>query len=106
MKGFTICGFGAGAPTVKGLTIAGLGVGGITVQGVTLAVGTIRVKGDGHLKGFAVSAYNYVDGTQNGLSIGILNYAFRLRGIQIGLINIVRDNPKPLRILPVFNANF
>ena len=106
LKGITICGLGAGAPTIRGVTIAGLGVGGVDVKGVTLAFGMIKIEDDGKLSGFSASACNYVKGTQEGISIGIFNYAFRLRGIQIGLINVVRDNPKPLRVLPVFNANF
>ncbi|MCX6569363.1 MAG: hypothetical protein NT147_10000 [Candidatus Aminicenantes bacterium] len=46
-------------------------------------------------------------GTLNGLSIGIVNYAWKLeKGVQIGVVNIVRDNPKGLRVLPIFNADF
>jgi hypothetical protein len=34
-------------------------------------------------------------GTLKLLSIGIVNYAWKLdRGVQIGVVNIVRDNPK------------
>jgi hypothetical protein len=40
------------------------------------------------------------------VSIGIVNYAWRVRGIQIGVVNIVRDNPTPLKVLPVLNSSF
>jgi hypothetical protein len=49
---------------------------------------------------------NQIEGRQSGLSIGIVNYAWELNGIQIGLINYVRDNPKYLKVLPLFNAPF
>ncbi len=106
LRGLTICGIGAGSPSVKGLTIAGLGVGGVEIKGMTLAVGTIRIEEDGYLAGMAVSGFNHIKGTMRGLSIGIINYAFSVKGLQIGLINIVRDNPKHLQVLPVFNTNF
>jgi hypothetical protein len=35
-----------------------------------------------------------VRGTVNGLSIGIVNYAWKIeKGLQLGLVNIVRENP-------------
>ena len=38
---------------------------------------------------------------------GIVNYAWTIdKGIQLGVVNIVRDNPKGLRVLPVFNTKF
>ena len=45
-------------------------------------------------------------GIAAGLAIGIVNYAFRVTGVQIGLINIVRDNPKYLKVLPIMNTSF
>ena len=35
-----------------------------------------------------------------------MNYARDLRGVQIGVINIARSNPKGTRVLPLFNADF
>ena len=40
------------------------------------------------------------------IAIGIVNYAYRVKGAQIGLVNIVRSNPRYLRILPNFNSSF
>ncbi len=106
LGGLTIAGLGAGAPTVRGVTLAGLGVGGVDIGYVTFAIGTIRVEEDGYLRGLAASAFNHVRGTQTGLSIGIVNYAWDVKGLQLGVINIVRNNPKGLKVLPVFNRNF
>jgi hypothetical protein len=41
-----------------------------------------------------------------GLSVGIVNYAHSVKGVQIGVVNIVRDNPAGLKVLPVFNTSF
>ena len=45
-------------------------------------------------------------GQQRGIAIGIFNYAHTVRGVQLGLLNYVRDNPKGLRLLPIFNTGF
>ncbi len=40
------------------------------------------------------------------MSLGIVNYAWKLeRGLQVGLVNIIRDNPKGLKVLPVFDRS-
>ena len=58
------------------------------------------------LNGFSFAGYNRILGEQNGLTIGIVNFAEFLNGIQIGLINIAENNPAPYKVLPFFNANF
>ncbi|MEQ8425689.1 MAG: hypothetical protein RIA63_13320, partial [Cyclobacteriaceae bacterium] len=60
----------------------------------------------GSMKGASVSAFNHVKGTQKGVTIGIFNYARKQRGFQIGLLNYVKDNPRGLRLLPIFNFHF
>jgi len=99
-------GLGAGAPEVCGLTIGGIGVGGVSIKGVHLALGMVRVEEDGQMVGLAISAVNIIKGTQKGLSIGIVNYAWRLKGVQIGLVNIVRDGSAIAKVFPVINVNF
>ena len=106
LVGLTFGGLGAGAPEVEGLTIGGLGVGGQHIKGVFLAGGMVRVEDDGQMIGFAVSAVNIIKGTQKGVSIGLVNYAWRLKGVQIGLVNIVRDNPSIAKVLPFINVSF
>jgi len=106
MAGLTVCGLAAGAKEIIGLTLGGLAVGGEILKGVHLAGGMVHVVKDGRLIGFAGSPFNYIRGSQTGLSIGIVNYAFHVNGLQLGLINIVRDNPRYLKVLPVFNTSF
>jgi len=86
--------------------MAGITVAGKELKGVQLALGTVRVVDDGRMSLFSASAFNHIQGTQSGLSIGLVNYARRLKGLQLGVINIVRDNRKSLRVLPLFNADF
>jgi len=40
-----------------------------------------------------------------GLSIGLVNYTAELRGVQIGLLNYARNNPRWLRLLPFLNLH-
>ncbi len=104
--GLTIGGLGVGAEEVQGITIGGLGVGGEVLKGIQLALGTVIVPRGGRMIGFSASAFNYIRGTQTGVTIGIVNYCWRLKGVQIGLVNIVRDNPKYSKVLPLINVNF
>ena len=106
LTGVGIGGIGAGAPEIRGLAVGGLGVGGNDLRGIFLAGGFIMVDVGGRLTGLAASSFNYVRGAQTGLSVGIVNYAWSVKGLQVGLVNIVRDNPPGLRVLPVFNTSF
>ena len=47
-------------------------------------------------------AYNDVRGIQQGLAIGLFNYARTLDGLQIGLLNYAA-NKRSARLLPLFN---
>lgn len=99
-------GIGAGSPEINGITIAGFGVGGENITGISAAIGTVKIENEGLYKGLAISAFNYIKGEQNGVSIGIVNYSHKLTGFQFGLINYVRDNPAWMRILPLVNFHF
>lgn len=105
VNGLTIAGLAVGAPTVRGLSIAGV-VGGQTLIGVHVAVASVHAVEGGRMLGLAVSPVNYIKGAQVGVAIGVVNYAWSVRGVQLGLVNIVRDNPAPLKVLPVFNTGF
>ena len=90
------------------MTLGGFGIGATDIKGVSIAIGTIRIEDEereGKYSGIAASAFNYIKGEQTGVSIGIVNYAYKLNGFQIGLINYVRDNPDFLKILPLINFN-
>jgi hypothetical protein len=39
-----------------------------------------------------------VKGSQKGVTIGAVNYKHTIKGIQIGIINIVKESPKGLRV--------
>ncbi len=109
ISGITFGGLGVGAPAIRGLTLGGLGIGATDIKGISIAIGTIRIEDEekeGNYSGIAASAFNYIKGEQTGVSIGIVNYAYKLNGFQFGLINYVRDNPDFLKILPLVNFNF
>ena len=110
VAGFNLAGLAVGAPEVKGISTA-LIVGGSEVTGLSIAPAYFRIKqidGEGTptMTGVSVSAFNHIQGVQKGLTIGIFNYAHRVKGVQIGLLNYNRSNPKGLRWLPIFNAGF
>jgi len=108
ISGITIGGLGVGSSSISGLTLGGLGIGATDIKGVSIAIGTVRIEDEereGNYSGFAASAFNYIKGEQTGVSIGIVNYAYKLNGFQFGLINYVRDNPVYLKILPLINFN-
>ena len=121
----SVGGAGVAAPNIRGIAIGGLGVGGVDVRGIAIAVGSIRVRdgserarrneregrdrplpGAAQFRGVAVSAFNDIRGAQLGLAIGILNLAHELHGVQVGLINVARNNPSGRRVLPILNWNF
>ena len=120
----SVNGFGVGAPRIRGVHIAGGVIGTPDAKGLLLAGAWIRVRNEqddddfdrrgrrsrrmagfteARFEGVGVSAFNQVLGTQKGLTIGIVNYAWDLQGIQLGLINIVRNNPPARRVLPIVN---
>lgn len=93
------------SPRITGFTAA-LNVAGKQTRGFVVAPAFNRIEKDGHFSGVSISAYNRITGSQEGLTIGILNYTRHLRGAQIGLLNIASQNPKGRKALPVFNWNF
>ncbi|MEQ1587124.1 MAG: hypothetical protein ABL895_14650, partial [Cyclobacteriaceae bacterium] len=61
---------------------------------------------EGSFKGISVSAFNHIKGSQKGITFGVINSTYKIKGVQFGLVNIVKENPKGLRVLPVFNTRF
>jgi hypothetical protein len=118
LKGINVAVGGVGSPKVKGLVVA-MAAGGVDVTGVMIVPAFFRVGGgnnsdengvvteeEGIMRGLSVSAYNRIKGEQKGVALGVVNYTKRIKGFQFGLINIVRENPKGLRVLPIFNTRF
>ena len=104
LRGFAAAGIEVVAREIDGVALAGFRTRGEEVKGVTLALGWVKVSHS--FAGFTVSAFNQIKGKQTGVSLGIVNYARQLEGVQIGLINYVQDHPKYRKVLPVINANF
>lgn len=103
-RGLAAGGLGVGASTVEGVMVGGLGAGAENLTGASIAGGYVRLEG-GVLRGASVAGWNDIRGRQRGLTIGLYNYTRDLSGIQIGLLNVARNNPPGLRILPFVNAN-
>jgi hypothetical protein len=78
----------------------------LDVEGAALSIGYMKIEKDGELRGLGISAFNHIKGRQNGLTIGIFNYAESLSGLQIGLLNFAGNNKGIRRWLPVVNWNF
>lgn len=112
LKGLTIAGFGAGAPTVRGIVLSLLTAGGHDVKAGVIAPAYFKIVADdddmegGRMSGVSISAFNHVKGDQFGLSIGLINYAWEVDGIQLGLFNYVANNPKGTRLLPLINRSW
>jgi hypothetical protein len=126
LTGLTIAGLGAGAGgTLRGVAIGGaaggsrvralivtLAAGGQDVKGGVLAPGYFRVESDdegelGVFRGVSVSSFNHIRGEQRGVTIGLVNSAWTLKGgWQIGLSNYVRDQRRGPKWLPFFNRNW
>jgi len=117
INGLAVAGIGVGSPTVRGIAVA-LAAGGNNVSGLMIAPAYFRIgdnnkhgdeNGDGStgtMKGVSISAFNQVFGHHNGVAIGIFNWTRSQRGIQLGVLNYVKSNPKGLRLLPIFNTSF
>lgn len=106
MTGISLAILAVGAPEVKGLQAA-LVVGGEDVGGISLAPAYFTIKGDhGEMTGISVSAFNHIRGYQRGVAIGIFNFTYDIKGIQLGVLNHVESNPRYLRWLPIFNTHF
>lgn len=104
LEGIAISAGAAGAPRVRGLLVA-TAAGGQQVTGVILAPAYFRVESGGRFAGVSASAFNYVKGTQRGLTIGIFNFAHELHGLQIGVLNYAGNNHGLLRLVPLVNAH-
>jgi len=119
LRGLVVAGLAAGAPKAKAIIIApvagGMDLKGVMITPAWLKIGTVnknvengrqvREEKEGTFKGVSISAFNQIRGEQRGISIGIVNHTKRLHGVQLGLINIVKENPKGLRVLPIMNIS-
>ena len=111
----SISGIGVGATRIEGLAATGGYMTTPHAVGVMAAGLWLRVRiwddeptsgardYEARLEGVGIGAFTQVLGHQQGLTIGIVNFARSLNGVQLGVINIVRDNPPGRKVLPVIN---
>ncbi|MDB4908747.1 MAG: hypothetical protein JWO05_3531 [Gemmatimonadetes bacterium] len=106
LTGIGLAVLGVGSPEIVGGTLS-LAAGAQHYHGIAIAPAWFKVVNDrgreGRFEGASVSAFNQVVGSQHGLTIGIVNYAHSLNGVQFGLVNIV-DRPGHRRVMPVINV--
>ena len=98
-----------GGPIIAG-RVQGLVLGSVLVQrsgtGLFVAPLYTHTGRDGTLTGLSLSTFNHVRGRQRGLTVGLVNIAGHLDGVQLGLLNYAGNNPRFLRLLPGLNLNF
>jgi hypothetical protein len=102
LHGLFLGGVGVGAPRIIGFPIGAM-VGGEDISGFALAPVYLRITEGGRLAGASLSAFNRVEGDVEGFTVGLINYAWEVHGFQLGVINIIRDNPPGRRVLPLLN---
>jgi hypothetical protein len=104
MRGVALTGGVLVAGRVQGLAAAPVLVPAAG-RGVFVAPLGLVGGGAGPLTGLTVSPLTIVRGRQTGLSVGLLNGARELHGVQIGLLNYAGNNPLLLRLLPGMNVH-
>ncbi len=102
LKGVHMAGIAVGATTVRGIILSGFAAGGKDVYAISVAPAYFNVVPGGEMRGLSVSAFNRIQGEQKGVTIGIVNYARKLSGLQLGLINIAKNKDR-LSVMPIFN---
>ena len=106
-KNVNVTGFDLGLVNVTTGKEVGVQWGGVNVTegGFTgWQSGFVNIS-HGDFVGFQDSWVNYHDGHFNGLQFSIVNYAATLKGLQIGLINIIGEGGF-LPVFPIFNFDF
>lgn len=100
--GVTVAGVAvSGTRRVGGITVAGLAVRSQQmVEGLTVAGVSVEAPA---LLGLSVAALNRIRGEQRGITVGLVNSAATLHGLQLGLLNHAGNNPALLRWLPLAN---
>ena len=88
---------------ILGLSVSGYKTETFDFTGINFTIAWTEIE---NLHGFSFAAYNRIYGEQNGLTIGIVNFAEELNGVQLGLINIANNNSGIFKILPFVNAHF
>ena len=93
---------GVGSPRIEGLAIGGY-VRAEEVRGLIIAPALFRSFESADVRGVMLSGVTITNGHHKGLAIAVVNYAESLNGVQLGVLNIVRENPAGRRWLPIVN---
>lgn len=119
MKGIALTLGGIGGERLDGIMLAGLGLGAAKrIRGVAIGSALVfapEVTGltAGVLNGLYIDRIDLEDFLHfklanrhfTGLSIGLVNYTARLKGVQLGVLNYAGNNPRWLRLLPLVNVH-
>jgi hypothetical protein len=91
---------------VRAIVVGLIMAGGHDVKGGIFAP-YFKVEDDqgegGIMRGLSVGGVSRIHGEQHGISIALVNYAWEVNGWQFGLLNYAGNNPRGLRLLPLFN---
>ena len=104
LKGLHMAGIAVGGSTVRGIMLSGLAAGGHDVKAFSVAPAYFHVDEGGVQQGVSISAFNRILGDQDGLTIGIVNWARNLNGFQLGLLNFA-GNKDRMKWMPFVNWN-
>jgi hypothetical protein len=102
-NGFSFSGIYSAANQFNGILIS---PGSNTIDSVLngLSFSGLRTYAE-HLNGFSFSLFNRIKHGK-GLCLGVVNFSDTYRGVQIGVWNIIKENPRPFRRLPIINFHF
>lgn len=106
-KNVNVTGFDWGLVNVTTGKQLGVQWGGVNITdgGVTgWQAGFVNIS-RGNFEGLQTSMVNYHEGHFNGLQFSVVNYAATLKGLQLGLINIIGSGGF-LPVFPFFNFDF
>jgi len=103
LKGLSIGGIGVGAPAISGVVLTPIAAGTLNAHAIVLSGLYFKIEESGRFDGAAVSSVTNIRGAQHGLTIGLINYARELHGVQVGLLNI-SDNEGHRRVIPILSA--
>lgn len=92
-----------GKASISGFTISGYKTEAESFEGLNIAAGWSDIY---ELTGISIATYNRISGVQTGLVIGLFNSADELHGVQVGLLNIAKNNGGIAKVLPLINAHF
>ena len=102
LRGVQLALFSA-ADTVNGIQLGGWNYADKTLRGLQVGVvnrtGSLKIQ-----EGVQVGAVNRCSGELHGLQVGVYNDAGKLQGVQIGLLNRIRQGSRLAQFVPIVNA--